>query len=280
MGDHGDVVGGCPVLGHVFLTKIELACFERLHRDRDVAVIVIAEAVEIILTGAHGELGPPVVLDAPVGDGAARIDRLDAVRAATEGRLQGRLLEIALAPGRLGKDGELADDQGQLAVLPGTEGELDLAIARPLGLHHLGVVATEERLALALQGLEGPDHVVDGDGCAVVKPRLGAQGEGYPRPVGRNLDALGQQPILRERLVQRADHEGLEDAAQPDRRHSLHDEGVERVEGPDGGELDVSTLGGLGVGVLEVLEARGVLEVAVHRDGVGRGDLAAGGLGF
>ena len=95
----------------------------------------------------HGQvLGPPV-LDALVGDRAARIHLLDAVGPRAQADFERRLGEIArlavgarALPEMLGQDRQLADDHRQLAVALDVEFERDLAVAGLLGLDHVLVV--------------------------------------------------------------------------------------------------------------------------------------------
>ena len=127
-------------------------------------------------------------------------------------------------------------------------------------------------MALPLQRLERPDHVVRGDGAAVMEARLAPEGEGHPRTVRWCLDRLGDQAVLREGLVAGLDGERLEELADPRRGEALEHERVERVEGADGGQPCLTALGRARVRVAEVGEARAVLQVAVHRQPVSDGD--------
>ncbi len=47
---------------------------ERFDRDRVVSVHVIADGPKIMLSNIYGQVGPPVVLDPFIGDGAARVN--------------------------------------------------------------------------------------------------------------------------------------------------------------------------------------------------------------
>ena len=165
----------------------------------------------------------------------------------------------------LGQDRHLAGDQRQLPVHLAVEGELDLAVADLLGLDDVGVVGAVERVALGLEGLEGPDHVLDRDRRAVLPARLGPQREDHPGAILRHLDALGDQAVFRERLVQVADRQGVEQQSEAGGIVALEDELVEIVEGADRRQGQRAAFGRVRVSVVEMGEVGAVFELAVHR---------------
>ena len=121
-------------------------------------------------------------------------------------------------------------------------------------------------MALGLERIESPDHVVRGDRAAVVEARLGPQGEDHERAVLGHLDRLGDEAVFAERLVLARDHEGIEGEAHPARGDALQDEGVEAVVGADRGLVHLPALGGVRIGVVEMGEAGLVLHRAMHGD--------------
>ena len=158
----------------------------------------------------------------------------------------------------------MTDDQRQLPVLTGLEGELDLAWVHLLHLGDVAIIGAEEGRSFVRQDVEREDHVLGGDRAAVVEPGLRAQGEGNPGAIFGDLDGLGDQAVHRERLVGRADHQRVVNEANLRGRDAPDDEGVEAVEGADGRLLDRAALGRVRVDVVEMGEVGPVFRRAVH----------------
>ena len=266
-------VGGRPHLGGILLAEVVLVRLQRLHRHGGIAVVVVADHVEVVLAAPDGQLGAPVVGDPAVGDRAAGVDAFDAVGAAAHGRLERRLLEVVGREVGLREDRHLTHDQRQLAVEAHGEGEFHLALADLLGLQRVAIIGAVEGVAPGLEGIERKHHVVDGDRRAVVPARLGAQGEGDPRAVLGHFDLFGDQAVLRERLVLGPGHQRLEHLAQASRRLALEDERVEVVEAADRVQSHFAALGRVRVGVIEVGEVGAVFQIAVHRHAVAGVDI-------
>ena len=152
---------------------VELACLQCLHQHRAVAVVVVDDGVEIVAADIEREPGGPIVRDALVGDGAARIDLGHAIGAAAERRLHGRLAERAVPVIGLGDDGEPAHDQRQFAVVGVGEVERHLAIAGGLDPVDSGKLVGEGGMAFRGEDLEGERHIAGRDRGAVVPARLG-----------------------------------------------------------------------------------------------------------
>ena len=96
------------------------------------------------------------------------------------------------------------------------------------------------------------------------------------------LEALGDQAVGGVGLVGGAGEQAVVEQAEALRRLALEDEGVEAVEGLAGAgaaEAHGAALRRVGVHVVEVREAVGVLEVAEGRDAVADDDLAGVGRG-
>ncbi len=152
----------------------------------------------------------------------------------------------------LRQDRDLAGDQRQFAIAGLAEDEPDGAFAHLLGPDDAPVIEPVEGLALALQGVEREDHVIDGDRLAIVPARLGPQGEGDPGPVLGPFDSFGDQPVLGERLVLAGDGEALRIDAGGG--IAADDVGVERIEGAGDAEAHQPPLRGVRIDVVEMAE--------------------------
>jgi hypothetical protein len=64
-------------------------------------------------------------------------------------------------------------------------------------------------MPLGSECLVGPDDILDRDGAAVGKPRLGPQGELHPHMIRIDLYRFGEQPVEREGFVIGPAHERL-----------------------------------------------------------------------
>ena len=190
--DVRNVVGGPPFLRIVLAAEVELAGLERLDRDGGVAVVVVADDVDVVLSPVDGEVATPVVGHALERNRPAGLDRRDAVSAAAERWFEGGGFEIAAFPVVLRQDLDLPDDQRQLAVHGVAEVEPDGARPRLRDAGDVRIVVTIERMTLRRQGLGGPDHVVHRHRPAVVPARLLAQSERHPRSIRRHVDGFDQ----------------------------------------------------------------------------------------
>ena len=165
-----EVVACRPPRGRAFQAQVVFARAERLHHHFVVAVVVVADAVEVIQPPVDWQVPPPVVGITAVDDAAARIDALDRVGAAAERRRERRLLEGHRRVIGLRDDRHEPEDQRQLAVRRlGVEDEAHRARIGPFDLPHLVVIEPVVGPALLLQRLPREDHVVDRDRAAVVE---------------------------------------------------------------------------------------------------------------
>ena len=80
------VIAGRPILRRILDPRIVLPGLERFERDRRVAIIVVADRIEIIAALVDRQIGAPIIGDPAIGDRAAGIDRLDRIGAAAERR--------------------------------------------------------------------------------------------------------------------------------------------------------------------------------------------------
>ncbi len=279
LADRIEVIARGPELGARLAPEIEMADLECLEGGHPVAIVGVADLVEVPLTLADGQILGPPVLDALVGNAAAGIHLLDAVGSRAQRNLERRLGKIArLAvgagglPEMLGQDRQLADDHRQLAVALDVEDERDLIVAGLLGLGHVLVVEGEVRRRL-LDGVEREDHVLGRDRLAVMEARLRTQLEGRGAEVVGKGDPFGEQAIGRRRLVGAALHQLVVEQAQADRRIAPHRKGIERVEGPKRPLPHAAALRRVGIDPVEMSEALVVGRLADQRERVVLGEI-------
>ena len=257
-----------PLLGVVLLAIVVFPGLEGFQGHGQVAVIIIDDGVEIVPPRVHGQVAPPVVGIALVGQALACHELADAVRAAAHGDVQGRGAKILPGPGLFGQDRQLPQDEGEFLARVRLEMKGDDQGALDLDPLHVGIVLGIVRVALLDEHPEGEGHVRRGDGAFVVKPGVLPQVEGHGRTVRGQFHALGQQAVFREGLVQGLHRQGVEDEAQAVGGISLDDEGVEAVEGADGRQPDLAALDGGRVRVFEMREVRTVFGAVVHGQGM------------
>ena len=163
-------------------------------------------------------------------------------------------------------------DQRQLAVVGAGEIETHGQVVGRVGAADQGVGGALRRQALGLQQVEGEEDVGGDDLRAVgeMRRRIEMEDDPVARVVG--LDRLGDEAVKREGLVGRTRHQRLVDVADQAlrRRQSLDVIGIEAVEGAEIGEREPAALGGVGVGVGQVVESGRQRRRAVHGDGAGR----------
>ena len=91
--DGGEVIAGRPPCRRELLAQVVFARPEGLHHHFIVAIVVVADVVEIVQPAVYRQVPPPVVGIAAIDDAAARVDALDLVGAAAERRCERRLFE-------------------------------------------------------------------------------------------------------------------------------------------------------------------------------------------
>ena len=196
-----------PGAGLVLEPDVDAAGLEVFERGRAIAIVGEFEVVEILLALHDGQIFGPVIGNALVDDLAARIDGFDLVGTVAKRRLDRRLAEAALLAVRvlafpilLRHDVQFADDHRQLTIAFGIERELHLVVAGLLRLGDVLVIEGVERIDL-LELLEREDHVLGGDGRAVVEFRLRPELERRRREIIGIGYAFGDERILRRWLV-------------------------------------------------------------------------------
>ena len=104
------------------------------------------------------------------------------------------------------------------------------AAVSPVAAQDLPVV----RAAVVAQQLPGEQHVLGEDRLAVGEAGARIEAERDERPVVVGLDRPGEQAVERERLILPAGQQALDHVvADGLHRQSLHDEGIEAVEGTE-----------------------------------------------
>jgi len=99
------------------------------------------------------------------------------------------------------KNRQLPDDQREFPITFVGENELDPPRPGLFGALDPSKIEPVARLALTLQCIQRPDYVLDRYRFAVVPACLRSQRENDPRPIGRYFHALGDESVLRERLI-------------------------------------------------------------------------------
>ena len=111
------------------------------------------------------------------------------------------------------------------------------------------------------------DDIVDGDWRPIGELRIRVQRELDIAPIGRRLDALGDQPVEREGLVIGAREQTLLDiVAYAVGRRALDDQRIETVVRALHGEDGAAPLGRIWIGIGKMREAGGLEGLAMHGD--------------
>ena len=133
-----------------------------------------------------------------------------------------------------------------------------------------------KRPTLVPQEFHGEDHIFWPDRLAIGKAGGWIEREFHERTILVGFDALGDQRVEREGFVSRPRHQRLENVEaeklveQSASAVTLHDEGVQAVEGAGYGIVDAAALGCIWVHIGEMREIRGQVGLSMHRDGVRR----------
>ena len=249
------VVLGCPRTRGELLAKIVLAGEERLERDVAIAIVIDADAPEIVAPAVDRQVARPVIGDPLVDCRSAGFDPDDAVRPAAERRGERGLVELDLGVVCLRQHRQRGEPRRQVAVDARLEDKPDLSRAQRLGLRHVAIDDAETRVPFFHKRLEGKHHVGGGDRRAIVKLRARIEVEDDPAPVLRQLGGFRDQPIDRVGLVHRPRHQGIEHEARQLFLAAFEDEGIDGLVGSDRLELELAALGRVRIDVVELREA-------------------------
>ncbi|ESS39765.1 hypothetical protein P355_3479 [Burkholderia cenocepacia KC-01] len=267
-----------PVARDVLDEHVVFAGLERLEPRDAVAVQLVHDPLEVVGADPYRQVGAPVRGVAPVGDRAAVVVALDHVRAAADRLLERKLVErdaraVRAQSPLARKHGHAAGDQRQFAVRA-TELEAHGRRIDDHGLRDFREIRAELRRGLlALQRVERKLDVVGRDAIAVREAGARIQVERDRTAVRGDVDVVGQQPVGGRRFVGTAGREALEQHVDAGRGVAAHRERIELVERRQSARIrehERAALRRVGVHVVEMLEARRILRLAVLRDGVGR----------
>ena len=92
-----EVVGRRPVAGAVLGAEVVAVALEGLEQHGRVAVVLVADLVEIVPAAVHRQIAAPIIGHALVGGGAAGVEALQAIGAGAERRLERGLGRVAAA---------------------------------------------------------------------------------------------------------------------------------------------------------------------------------------
>ncbi len=146
--DGGNVVARRPVERGELLAEIEGAGLQAFELQRAVAVVLVAQLVEIEAAAIDGQVLAPVIGAALVGDVGAGIEVGDLVGAGAERLVERRLFEGVRGVIGLRENGELGDDERQVAR----------QLALELVAHGMGIDAPRlsRRRAASARNWDGP----------------------------------------------------------------------------------------------------------------------------
>ena len=193
------------------------------------------------------------------------------VRPAAERRRKRGLIEGRGVGRVLGQNRHQPEDQRQLAVVRSGEIEANGALADGFGAADLGIVCAVIRTTFVTQQLPREDHVLGRDRMPVGEfcPRIERKRRVAARRIG--FDRLRQQTIERERLVEAARHQTLDDvAAHVLERQSFDDERIEAVEAADNARDQTAGFRRGRIDVAKMREAGRERRTSVHGDRMGR----------
>ena len=190
-----------PGFGLILSAKVDVSGLDCQANRGSVPEKIGTDEIKVIQPTAHGKITAPIVDDALLYGVASGLELFDAVRPTAERRLQCGGAKVAAGPVVFGQDGQLADNQRQLAVARFLKIETNTVRVQRLDGTHRTVVETVLGVSLADQGFEGPDNIIGGDGCAIMPTGLWAQVKDYPGAVRGPFDGTGNQAIAGKRLI-------------------------------------------------------------------------------
>ncbi len=208
------------------------AGLEGLEPDLPLAVVFVADRVEVGLAAVDRQVLGPIVRDAVEGDRAALVD------ACRPGRPRSR----AAAPASSGRrDGRCNRPWRRSAGPPtvrcvsrvrsGSSFTSRRSSARAFAPSDVAQRRAQVGMALGLEQVEAEGGIRRREPGAVVEPGFGPQQEAVGEPVGREPHRPGHEPVEGVGLVERAGHQRVEDEPHAGRAVAAQDVDVQRVEG-------------------------------------------------
>ncbi len=264
--------------GELLLEQVALGG-ETLERHVAIAVVFVADDVEIVLPARYRQVAAPPILDPLVFDIAPGLEAPDLVGAAAQRHVQRRLVEGTAAVVGARKNRQRGHEQRDITrALRGKAHDHRSVIGR-LRADEIPQQLVGDRVTLLLEDVERESDVMRGERTAVVKPGAGSHQKAAAEPILGYLHGARGQPVHGVRLVLGAYHQAREGQLHSLRAVAFEDEAVERIEGekilvvgagrPDVGEH--AALARIGIDIVEMLEVGVILQVAEGRHAVARG---------
>src|SRR6516165_2959484 len=152
--DGWNVVAGGPYQRDQLLAEQIALAREALEGGITIAIVFVADDVEIVLPACDRQVSTPPIFDPLVFDGVARLKSPDLVRAAAERRIQRALLEGA--PGIIGtrENRQPGDEQWQVARVTGGKAHYYASFVRRLHARKVAQQLLDDRMALLFQHLQ------------------------------------------------------------------------------------------------------------------------------
>src|SRR5215475_4366108 len=182
-----EVVARCPGARGEFLPEQIASGSKSLEGNFTIAVIFVAQDIEIVLPTPDRQVGTPPVFHSLVFDVAPGLETSDLVRAAAERYLERGLVEPTGSIIAAREDRERSHEQRHVASSMGRE---TYHHGRVIGRFRVDEVAQQllgDRVALVLEDFQREGDVVGGDRATIVELDLGPQQKTISEPVGRYL---------------------------------------------------------------------------------------------
>src|SRR6185312_7785263 len=138
------------------LAEQVIASREALEADVAVAVVFVADDVEIIEAAHDWKTRAPPVLDALELDEAAGVEAADLVDAAAERRFERGLVELVLAVIGLREDRQAGDEQRHVAAALFGKAHRDGVLGRSLRAFAVAQKLRDDRVAFFLERVDRP----------------------------------------------------------------------------------------------------------------------------
>src|SRR5262249_37781125 len=255
---------------------------EPLEGNFAIAVVFVAQDIEIVLPACHRQVGTPPVFHSLVLDMASGLETSDLIRAAAERHLQRRLIEWTLRVIVAGKNRQRRREQWDITCPVRREMRHHVRIISRFRADEVAQQLLGDRVALLLEDLERERDIVGGERAAVVEGDVGAHQKTVGQPVRGYLHRTSGKAVEGIRLVIGARHQAREGELHALRAVAPEDEDVKRIErekvlieGPGGSDLgERAALGRIGVDVVEMLKVGRIFEISESRRAVALGVMA------
>src|SRR5215470_15297480 len=197
LADRRKIVARCPGARGEFLPEQITSGSKSLEGNFAIAVIFVAQDIEIVLPTPDRQVGPPPVFHSLVFDVAPGLETSDLVRAAANRYLERGFVEPTGSIIAAREDRERSHEQRHVASSMGRETYYD---DRVIGRFRADEVAQQllgDRMALFLEDFQREGDVVGGERTAIVKRDAGPQQETISESVGRYLHCARSEAVQR-----------------------------------------------------------------------------------